>query len=140
MNLHVISPYQTTAEAFFDQLKAWHVDEVVDIRLHNTTQLDGFSKYPDIAYFCKQILGAGYAHDTDFSPAPDPMKEYVHGNMTWEQFSSDYRALMEKHHAAQLFLERYGSFANVAVIGAATKQRRSHSEVLAQLVQTAQSR
>lgn len=138
MQLHVTSPYQTTAEKFFGQLKAWQVDEVVDIRLHNTTQLDGFSKFPDIAYFCETICHAGYAHDTDFSPAPEPMKEYVHGEMSWEEFSSDYRRAMEAKHAAKLFLERYGRFASVAVIGAATKQRRSHSEVLAELVEAAQ--
>ena len=48
MKLNVISAYETSAQDFFEQLEAWHVDMVVDIRLHNTNQLSGFTKLHDI--------------------------------------------------------------------------------------------
>lgn len=137
MKLHTISPYQTTAEAFFTQLLEWHTDMVVDVRLHNTTQLDGFSKSPDIDFFCRRLLNANYAHDTDFSPAADTLDQYLHHKIDWDTFSADFKEQMEEHKAVPLFIERYGEYDSVAVIGTTTKTRRSHVEVLEALVNDA---
>lgn len=138
MKLHTISPYQTTAEAFFTQLAQWHTDMVVDVRLHNTTQLDGFSKAPDIGFFCRRLLNANYAHDTDFSPDADTLGAYLHHKTDWDTFSADFKEQMEERHAIPLFLERYGEYDSVALIGTATKTRRSHVEVLEELITAAQ--
>ncbi len=40
-----------TAQAFFELLKNNKVNTVLDVRLNNTSQLAGFSKYPDIEFF-----------------------------------------------------------------------------------------
>ena len=44
MDINVLSAYQTTAQDFFDRLKAWSTDLVLDVRLKNTNQLAGFTK------------------------------------------------------------------------------------------------
>lgn len=137
MKLNVISAYETTAQAFFEQLEAWHVDMVVDIRLKNTNQLAGFTKLHDIEYFTHRILNANYAHDVEFSPAATTLAKYLDHKMTWEEYFAEYQQEMNERGAIEEFIERYGEYDSVALIGTATKKRRSHAEVLHQLVEEA---
>lgn len=135
MKLNVISAYETSAQDFFEQLEAWHVDMVVDIRLHNTNQLSGFTKLHDIEYFTHRILNANYAHDVEFSPAATTLAKYLDHQMTWEEYSVEYAKEMKERSAVADFIERYGEYDSVALIGTATKKRRSHAEVLCELVE-----
>lgn len=137
MDLHVISAYQTSAQEFFEQLEQWHTLMVVDIRLHNTSQLSGFTKLHDLEYFCHRILNANYAHDVEFSPASTTLDAYLHHKITWEQYFAAYRQEMEERKAIPQFLERYGEYDSVTIIGTATDQRRSHAEVLQSMVEEA---
>lgn len=45
-----------TAKQFFSILTKNNIDTVVDIRLNNSSQLAGFSKYPDIEFFWKRYV------------------------------------------------------------------------------------
>lgn len=137
MKLNVISAYETSAQDFFDKLEAWHVDMVVDIRLKNTNQLAGFTKLHDIEYFTHRILNANYAHDVEFSPAATTLAKYLDHKMTWEEYFAEYKQEMEERNAIADFIERYGEYDSVALIGTATKKRRSHAEVLHKLVEDA---
>lgn len=134
MQVNVISAYETSAQEFFEQLEAWHVDMVVDIRLKNTNQLAGFTKLHDLEYFTHRILNANYAHDTEFSPAATTLERYLDHKMTWEEYFAAYRQEMAERNAVPAFVERYGEFDSVAIVGTATKKRRSHAEVLVELV------
>lgn len=134
MKLNVISAYETSAQDFFEQLEAWHVDMVVDIRLHNTNQLSGFTKLHDIEYFTHRILNANYAHDVEFSPAATTLAKYLDHKMSWEDYFAEYAQEMKERNAVADFIERYGEYDSVAIIGTATKKRRSHAEVLQKLV------
>lgn len=137
MKLNVISAYETSVQDFFDKLEAWHVDMVVDIRLKNTNQLAGFTKLHDIEYFTHRILNANYAHDVGFSPAATTLDKYLDHKMTWEEYFAEYKQEMEERNAIADFIERYGEYDSVALIGTATKKRRSHAEVLQKLVEDA---
>jgi uncharacterized protein (DUF488 family) len=48
---------KTTAEGFFERLLNAGVKKVMDVRLHNTSQLAGFAKADDLAYFLKRVGG-----------------------------------------------------------------------------------
>ena len=54
---------RTTARGFFERLKAAQVRSVIDVRLHNTSQLAGFAKAEDLAYFLAEIGGMTYRHE-----------------------------------------------------------------------------
>ena len=135
MQVHAISAYETSAKDFFEQLEAWHVDMVVDIRLHNTNQLAGFTKLHDIEYFTHRILNANYAHDMEFTPVSNTLKDYLDHKIDWDAYSSEYRQQMQERNGVEQFMERYGEYDSVAIIGTATKKRRSHAEVLVQLLE-----
>jgi uncharacterized protein (DUF488 family) len=53
---------KTTAEVFFERLLNAGIKKVVDVRLHNTSQLAGFAKAGDLAYFLKKVGDIQYTH------------------------------------------------------------------------------
>ncbi|PWR23313.1 DUF488 family protein [Zavarzinia compransoris] len=65
---------QSSAEHFFGRLKQAGVRTVLDVRLHNTSQLAGFAKADDLAYFLNTILGIGYAHEPLLAPTEEVMQ------------------------------------------------------------------
>lgn len=129
-----LSAYQTTAERFFTILVDHKVDLLLDVRLHNTNQLCGFTKQRDLAYFAKVIAHADYLHDVDLAPSQELLQPYLHHDIDFDEYASGYRALIEGRGGIAIFDRDAGPHASVAILGTATKKRRSHAEVLAQMV------
>lgn len=137
MRIHTISAYETSAEEFFKRLDDWKTDLVVDTRLKNTNQLAGFTKRDDLAYFVEQLAHARYVHDKLFAPAPTMMERYIHGNIGWDAYADAYREDMREREAVPQFFDRYGECESVALVGTATRSRRSHVEILAEMLEDA---
>lgn len=137
MDIHTISAYETTASKFFGCLEQWKIDLTLDVRLKNTNQLAGFTKRDDLAYFVKQLAGAEYKHDLLFAPAPTLFERYIHGNIDWDAYASAYRDDLRERNAIEQFFDRYGDKRSVALVGTATRARRSHAEVLKEMLEEA---
>ena len=67
IKLFTIGFTQKPAREFFTSLKEAGVKRVVDVRLNNNSQLAGFSKKEDLAYFLKEIGGIDYVHVPDLA-------------------------------------------------------------------------
>lgn len=139
MQIHTLSAYETTAQSFFGKLAEWDADLVLDVRLKNTNQLAGFTKRDDLAFFVEKIQHADYAHDVTFSPATTVLERYLRGSMDWEDFFVSYHREMVKRDAVEQFFERYGKYRSVAIVGTATQKRRSHVEILQQMIEDAEA-
>ncbi|WP_421992383.1 DUF488 family protein [Roseococcus sp.] len=87
---------KTTAENFFARLKAAKVKRVIDVRLHNTSQLAGFAKADDLAYFLKTINGMDYVPEPILAPTEELMKFFKTDKGDWDVFSRDFSALMKE--------------------------------------------
>ena len=57
MKLFTIGFTKKTARRFFEMLRTSGARSVVDVRLNNVSQLAGFAKKEDLAYFLKEICG-----------------------------------------------------------------------------------
>ena len=137
MDIHTISAYETTASKFFGCLEEWKIDLALDVRLKNTNQLAGFTKRDDLAYFVKRLTGAEYKHDLLFAPAPTLFERSIHGNIDWDAYASAYRDDLRERNAIEQFFDRYGDKRSVALVGTATRARRSHAEVLKEMLEEA---
>ncbi len=71
MKVFTIGFTQKTAEQFFELLRRSGAKRVVDVRLNNVSQLAGFAKKQDLAYFAKQICGMDYVHMPELAPTQD---------------------------------------------------------------------
>jgi hypothetical protein len=134
MDITVLSAYETSAQEFFEAIKKAKADIVVDVRLHNTNQLAGFTKEGDLAYFIPTILNIPYVHDTRFAPSETLLSSYLEGGLSFERYGKSYRREMEAKNGKDLFLSSY-PYAGVVIIGTATRKRHSHAEVLKQYLE-----
>ena len=71
MEVATIGFTQSSAERFFDRLRAAGVRRIVDVRRHNVSQLAGFAKGGDLAYFARAILDADYVHELRLAPTEE---------------------------------------------------------------------
>nr|WP_314076177.1 DUF488 domain-containing protein [uncultured Roseococcus sp.] len=87
---------KTSAENFFARLRKAGVKRVVDVRLHNTSQLAGFAKADDLAYFLKTINGIDYVPEPLLAPTEELMKFFKTEKGDWDVFARDFSALMKE--------------------------------------------
>ncbi|ESQ77527.1 DUF488 family protein [Asticcacaulis sp. YBE204] len=94
VSLYTIGFTQTTAVHFFTRLKNVGVKRVIDIRLHNSSQLAGFAKSEDLAWFLKSLGGIDYSHHPVLAPTDDILKAFKKEKGDWGQFQSRFLNLM----------------------------------------------
>lgn len=86
---------KSSAESFFGRLRKAGVKRVIDVRLHNTSQLAGFAKADDLAYFLKTINGIDYVPEPSLAPTEALMKFFKTDKGDWEVFARDFSVLMK---------------------------------------------
>jgi len=98
---------KTNAEGFFERLLNSNVRKVIDVRLHNTSQLAGFAKADDLDYFLKKIGGIQYVHQPLLAPTDEMLKAYKKEKGDWAAYETQFLSLMaeraiEKHLKAEM--------------------------------------
>lgn len=104
MELYTIGFTKRTAEQFFSTLKSAGVKRLVDIRLNNTSQLAGFTKGPDLAYFLQEICGAEYVDEPLLAPTKEILDRYRE-TKDWARYEREFLALL-KERAVEGVLDR----------------------------------
>lgn len=84
-----------SAQKFFELLKKNEVKKIIDTRINNTSQLSGFAKGSDLAYFAKAIGNMDYLHKIDFAPTKELLEKYRKGIITWEEYETEYLNLLD---------------------------------------------
>lgn len=95
--LYTIGFAGKSAEEFFALLKKVGIKILLDIRLNNVSQLAGFTKGKDLAYFVRTILDGQYYHNTDLAPTKDLLKRYQ-TDEDWQSYEREFLALLEKRN------------------------------------------
>jgi uncharacterized protein (DUF488 family) len=96
IRLYTIGFTEKSAERFFELLLSHGVRKLIDTRINNTSQLAGFAKGRDLAYFCKAIGGIGYEHRVDMAPTKELLSEYRKGGMDWDVYTDRYLGLLRQ--------------------------------------------
>jgi len=95
MTLFTIGFTRASAETFFEKLITAGVRTLIDIRLNNTSQLAGFAKRDDLAYFLKKIGGIEYVHYPHWAPTADILDNYKKKVITWDQYEERFLSLIQ---------------------------------------------
>ncbi len=110
MRLFTIGTMRTTAERFFERLSVAGVRSVVDIRLNRTSQLAGFAKSPDLAFFLRAITGIDYRYEPLLAPTADLFESYKKRGGSWADYARGYAALLDDRNVGRrLTAETYDS-------------------------------
>lgn len=94
---------KTNAEAFFERLLKSGVTKLVDVRLHNTSQLAGFAKADDLAYFLKKVGAIQYVHQPLLAPTDSMLKQFKKEKGDWSVYEGRFLALMAERKIEDRF-------------------------------------
>jgi uncharacterized protein (DUF488 family) len=93
---------QKSLREFVSLLRAAGVTKIIDIRLHNTSQLAGFAKKDDLA-FILETFGIKYQHVPDLAPTEEILQRFKKLDKDWGAYEAAFRELLEKRRAVQLW-------------------------------------
>lgn len=96
VKLSTIGFTKTNAEGFFERLRKAGVKTVIDVRLHNTSQLAAFAKADDLAYFLKTIGDIKYLHQPLLAPTDSMLRAFKKEKGDWSTYENRFLALMNE--------------------------------------------
>jgi len=96
VNVVTIGFTKSNAEHFFERLLTAGVKKLIDVRLHNTSQLAGFAKADDLSYFLRKIGGIEYVHQPILAPTDSILKAYKKEKGDWDVYQGRFLQLMEE--------------------------------------------
>lgn len=94
MRVYTIGFTHRDAAEFFGALRANDIKRLVDVRVSNTSQLAGFTKKRDLAFFLDELVGADYLHEPDLAPTLELMRDYRKGTLDWLEFEERFLSLL----------------------------------------------
>jgi len=95
VTIYTIGFTKKSAKEFFGALRRSGAKQLLDIRLHNTSQLAGFTKREDLHYFLDAILGMAYTEVPLLAPDDALLKGY-RKNKDWPEFEAGYLRLIKE--------------------------------------------
>ena len=96
MNVFTIGFTRKPARRFFELVRSSGTKRILDVRLNNSSQLSGFAKKDDLAFFLAEICGVEYVHAPDLAPTADMLKAYRNGQMDWVTYERRFLDLMRE--------------------------------------------
>ena len=96
MKVATIGFTKKSARRFFALLRESGVGRIVDVRLNNVSQLAGFAKKDDLAWFARELCGIDYVHLPDLAPTKDLLGDYRQGRIDWAAYEIRFLRLMRE--------------------------------------------
>ena len=100
MEVYTIGFTRRSAEKFFRALREAGIRVLLDVRLNNTSQLAGFTKKDDLAFFLRELCRADYRHEPSLAPTRELLEDYSGKRITWEEYERRFLALLEERRVA----------------------------------------
>lgn len=120
-----------TAEQFFKILNEQDIDLLIDIRLNNSSQLAGFSKYPDIEFFLNKICNIEYKHDEKFSPSESTLSRYKKKEINWTSYEVEFEETMNLRQIEKYISENYEIYNSVCLLCSEPTAEFCHRRLIA---------
>ena len=94
MRIFTIGFTKKPARRFFELLRTSGARRVIDVRLNNVSQLAGFAKRDDLAYFLAEICGMDYVHLPELAPTKQMLDDYKKRRGDWSTYEARFLDLM----------------------------------------------
>ena len=136
MEIHTIGFTRKSASQFFEILSTAGIRRLIDIRLHNSGQLAGFTKQGDLEYFLRAILDASYHHEPLLTPSEELLKDWRAKRITWDDYERTFTRLLDERHVAKRLDTSLFDIPNVLLCSEATPEH-CHRRLAAEYLQRA---
>lgn len=94
MRIYTIGFTKKPARTFFGLLQKSGAQRLVDVRLNNVSQLAGFAKRDDLAYFLAEICGMDYRHVVELAPTQPMLDDYKKHGARWDDYERRFLELI----------------------------------------------
>lgn len=132
MTIFTIGFTQKNAQQFFEIIKKSKIELLIDVRLNNKSQLAGFTKGNDLAYFLKQICNCDYEYRVDMAPTKDILDGYKKGLFGWKDYEERFIPLIQKRQIAKDFLKKYSKYTNICLLCSEKMPTQCHRRLVAE--------
>lgn len=114
MEVYTIGFSRKPASEFFGLLKQHGIKRLIDVRLHNSSQLAGYTKKDNLAFFLNALCNADYDHELLLAPTDDLLRAYRKRQITWSHYEQEFFNLLASRRVENR-LER-GRFSGPTVL------------------------
>jgi uncharacterized protein (DUF488 family) len=122
MEVYTTGFTKKTAAQFFGSLKQAGIKQLVDIRLNNSSQLAGFAKKEDLAFFLKEICSIEYLHEPLLAPTQDMLDTYKKQKGSWSDYEQRFLALMRERRVEERIDSKLFAIPTVLLCSEATAE------------------
>lgn len=99
------------------------IRRLLDVRLNNVSQLAGFSKREDLAYFLRELCGAEYLHEPLLAPTQALLDAYRKQKGSWEEYERRFLDLMRERRIEERLDRHLFDIPTVLLCSEATPER-----------------
>lgn len=96
MKIATIGFTKKSAQRFFELIRHSGSRRIVDVRLNGASQLAGFAKKNDLAWFAQELCGVEYTHEPCLAPTKDILSNYRAKRITWSQYEKQFIDLLKE--------------------------------------------
>lgn len=133
MKVYTIGFTKKNAAKFFGLLRGVGVKRILDVRLNNVSQLAGFAKRDDLAFFSKELCGADYVHLPELAPTKDILHAYKKAKGSWEEYEKRFLDLIERRRIEETVPREV--IAEGCLLCSEDKPHHCHRRLVAQYLQ-----
>ena len=133
MQIFTIGFTRKTAKEFFKILEENGVTKVIDVRLNNTSQILGFSKYPDIEYLLS-LHCIDYFHDKKFAPSEKILTRYKKKIINWDDYEKEFADLMAYRGIDVYIADKYSDADNICLLCTEVSSENCHRRLVAEKI------
>lgn len=94
VNIYTIGFTKKGAEKFFSLLRSADIERLIDVRIRNRSQLSGFAKRDDLAFFLRELLGVQYDHIEELAPTKELLDEWRDDTIEWSEYEDRFYNLL----------------------------------------------
>lgn len=121
-----------SAQTFFELIENNGIDVLVDARINNKSQLAGFTKGSDLAFFLERIARIPYIYEPRFAPTKELLKDWRDGSISWEAYEERFARIMDEGDVATVFDKLCHAYERPVLLCSELTPEHCHRRLLAE--------
>lgn len=134
MKIFTIGFTKKRAEEFFTKLQTNRVESVLDVRRSNSSQLSGFAKKEDLAFFLKDFCQINYHHILELAPSNELLDAYRKKLIGWENYEAEFLRTLSQLNIEEKFDKRL--FSNCCLLCSEASPHHCHRRLVAEYLRS----
>jgi uncharacterized protein (DUF488 family) len=123
VEIYTIGFTKTNARDFFGRLRSAGIRRLIDVRLNNVSQLAGFAKKEDLAFFLEELCQAEYIHEPRLAPTQELLDDLKKRNGAWSDYETRFNELLRERRVDEVLEPRFFEGPSVLLCSEATPER-----------------